>query len=132
MSARTIIHLFWAILCFALFLSIATSSKADDNLLPYVSSCLKQDYLAIEDVGSSMARVVFINSDESCSSDFDQIITSDNGIQVHIVITTGSLQERGETITLTPVSPSYWSDPPTAYQLDDSLAREFIIQGGMS
>jgi hypothetical protein len=115
-----------------LLVLLACEAKADENLLPYVSSCLKQDYLAIEDVGSAQARVVYINSDESCSNDFDQVVTSDNGIAVHIVIQTGSGSEPGETIFLTPVDASYWSDPPVGYLLDDSTLREFIIQGGMS
>lgn len=114
------------ILLIFLFVSFATPSRSE-NLMPYIASCLEQDWLSIENNGPQEAIVKYMNSIESCSSPMNVIISAPNGIEVRIEIIIAD----DETIILTPIDPSFMSFPPESTMKDGAPMETFIIKGGM-
>jgi hypothetical protein len=129
-KARLAFLIFWLTVWLIIVFSIA--AEAGENVLPWDSGCIEQDHLSIEDEGDHMATVIYSNSVESCSNDFDGILTAPNGISARVVIDTGNGPDPGETIYIYPRGVGFIADPPMGYLLDNSESKTFLIYGAMS
>jgi hypothetical protein len=107
-------------------------SFAFSQSMPYVPSCIEQDYVVIKDDGIDRAVVIYSNSIENCSNNFEAILTSPNGISVHVKITIGDTStDQKEIIEVTPLDLQMMSFPPSGFIQDGEIGK-FIIAGGLS
>lgn len=120
-----------------LTLSLSYCAPAYAQSFPPTSvqaTCMKpnaKDWWKIEDDGPHRAIVTYYNSKEQCSRFIDEVITSDNGIEVRVIINVGDDGQTGETITVIPMSEQYMAFPADRY-VEDGETTTIIVQGGTS
>ena len=130
MARKKMIKYFLPVL---LFMSTSVYAQEFESW-EYINPCnLNPDVLTIRDDGPNRAIVTYYNSDSFCSTAFDEeILVSENGIEVSILITAGGLEaEYRESIFLQPIDIQLFAYPAEG-SLFDGETREFIIMGGLS
>lgn len=94
--------------------------------------CEPPDRITITDDGPGRAIVTYYNSINDCSNNLDQVMESEGGIAVRVIITVGGADtDYRERITLEPQDAMMMAFPPEGDLLDGE-ERQFVIQGGLS
>lgn len=109
-----------------------TLALAEPKGFPFVPSCIIQDSIGIRDEGEGRAVVTYYNSIESCSSEIDIVLVSQNDVAVRVIVTIGdSKNENRETIQIIPLDSGWIAIPPEGHQLDGETA-EYLVEIGLS
>lgn len=88
------------------------------------------DRVEIADAGIGRAIVTYYNSGFGCSGGMDEIITSPDGIRVHVRIEINANGDM-ERITITPETEGMFAFPPFE-EIKDGEETQIVVMGGLS
>lgn len=94
--------------------------------------CEPPDKWSIRDDGPDRAILTYSNSEAGCSTNVDTMLTSENGIQVRVIILANPADASGaERFDAVPQDPNMMAFPPSV-DVADGDTQEIVVQGGMS